>query len=472
MSTRINGGVNVVGTIVAGCVIAFAASERSAGQVPLMTETQKLIASDGAPSDHFGTAIDREGDTLIIGAPQHYTNALPGSFYLFERNGSGVWIEQARVLSNYQPGEAVFGDLFGTSLALQGDTLLVGAPFAEQNGAMRVGRVYVFERQAGGSWMLQQILLPSSGMPSTEFGVRVAIVGDTAVIAGLFRAFVYTRDSSGVWSQQVELPGFDSGTLRTMAFDGQHVVLTRYDPETNSTPQAGLFTAGQGTWDGPELITSSLTGPFAVGSAARFFGEELALGVSDLDRPGSVFIFARDASGGWIQQAAVAYPDTSDPYPYTAGFGGAVHGEGSAMIVGAQFRNRAYVFRLGPGGTWANAAELRPTDAYQFAQNFGNAVHMAEDIAVVGSRAHHENGRYAGAAYIFAEIVAPVAGDIDGDGDADIDDVYLLLACFAGPGAPNPGCDASAFDLADFDGDSDVDLSDFAELERRVALAQ
>src|SRR4030095_6778850 len=160
--------MKIGGAIVAGCVIALAACTTVVGEVEVMTETQKLIASDGAPGDHFCFDVQREGETLIIGAPQHYTNALPGSFYVFERDSVGQWVEQARGFSDYQPGEAEVGDLFGDALALAGDTLLVGAPFAELNGASLVGRVYVFER-TGGAWVRRQILLPDGGA-NTEFG--------------------------------------------------------------------------------------------------------------------------------------------------------------------------------------------------------------------------------------------------------------------------------------------------------------
>src|SRR6185436_14188659 len=129
--------------------------------IPAQHEAQKLLASDGMPSDKFGFAVDRESDTLIIGAPQHYPNALPGSFYVFTRDQTGHWSQQQRVFSDYIAGQAEFGDLFGTSVSLEGNTLLVGAPFMEHNGTMLVGLAYIFTRNSAGTWIKLQTLLPN-----------------------------------------------------------------------------------------------------------------------------------------------------------------------------------------------------------------------------------------------------------------------------------------------------------------------
>ena len=443
--------------IVVSGTIVLAAAGISVEAAPLLTETQKLIASDGAPSDKFGFAVDREGDTLIIGAPQHYTNALPGSFYVFERDATGQWIQQARVFSDYQPGEAELGDIFGDCLALSGDTLLVGAPLAEQAGEIRVGRVYVFERQGGGAWVKRQILLPDVGT-NTGFGEEIVLVGDTAVITGVDRAFVFTRDGSGAWSQQTELQGFDLDSIRALAFDGQRIALTSFEFPTDS-PQAVIFTAEGPRWSTPVPLMSSAQG-FLVTGGAWFCGGQFALGINDLNSPDYVSLFAPDASGGWSEVQLLTNPDTDDPYPDTHDFGRAIHGDDSSMIVGADQGNRAYVFLRDPMGGWVYTAQLRPTDAYTFAQNFGNEVHLRDQAPVVGSWAHHENGLYAGAVYVFAPITGSAPGDMDGDGDVDLDDHAIFAECMTGPeGSVTTNCTP-----ADLDSDGDADLRDYAVL--------
>src|SRR5262245_59970417 len=113
-------GATVTAHMIVGCGAIFLAASRSAAQPQVVNEAQILVASDGAQDDKFGFAVDREGDVLIIGAPQHYSNSLPGSFYVFTRDQSGKWSEQTRIFSDFKPGQAEFGDLFGHAVALEG----------------------------------------------------------------------------------------------------------------------------------------------------------------------------------------------------------------------------------------------------------------------------------------------------------------------------------------------------------------
>ena len=101
------GARGVMKAFTTGIVVALAVGSAPAA-IPPQHEAQKLLASDGMPSDKFGFAVDRESDTLIIGAPQHYPNALPGSFYVFTRDQTGHWSQQQRVFSDYIAGQAEF----------------------------------------------------------------------------------------------------------------------------------------------------------------------------------------------------------------------------------------------------------------------------------------------------------------------------------------------------------------------------
>ena len=125
-------------------------------------------------------------------------------------------------------------------------------------------------------------------------------------------------------------------------------------------------------------------------------------------------------------------PDPEDPYPDIHEFGASIHGNGTTMIVGADQGNRAFVFNRAPSGAWAYAAQLRPSDAYTLAHNFGNQVRLRDNIAVVGSWAHHENGLYSGAVYVFDDVITLLTGDIDADGDVDFVDRDLFVSVLLG----------------------------------------
>ena len=260
------------------------------------TETQKLLASDGAEHDRYGTAVAREGETLIVGAPQRFANALRGSFYVLTPDEAGRWIERERVLSPFDPG-GLYGDEFGAEVALDGDTLLVGAPLTNP-GEQLSGYAYAYSRDGNGQWTLSQGFPP----PSTGFGRSIALVGDRAVIASNSEAIVVARDGSGQWSQEAALSADTVAT--TVAFDGATIVVAgRF---SNLEIGAVLFVHQGGEWS-PSAAISMPTEPFP-GSPYMLVrdvsidGDRLALGIINLLGPDRALVYERDApSGAWIE---------------------------------------------------------------------------------------------------------------------------------------------------------------------------
>ncbi len=132
-------------------------------------QQQELTANDGAANDSFGGSVGVNGDTAIVGA--YGKASFQGAAYVFVRSGSS-WLQQQELTAN----DGVAHDVFGTSVAVSGDTALVGAP--GQESTMN-GKGYGFVR-SGSSWSQQQELT-SSGLVGT-FGRSVALSGDTAVV--------------------------------------------------------------------------------------------------------------------------------------------------------------------------------------------------------------------------------------------------------------------------------------------------
>jgi hypothetical protein len=437
--------------IVAGCAmsIALTASTTLAGGTPsVLHEAQKLIASDGMPSDKFGFAIDRDGDTLVIGAPQHYTNSLPGSFYVFTRDPAGQWTEQQRVMSDFQPGEAEFGDLFGSAVALQGDTLLVGAPFVESGGVMTVGSVYVFTRDATGDWTSQQTIAPVD-QSVQSFGEHIALAGDVAVISSFDRAFVFERDGAGMWSQQAELPGLELDFVGPVAFDGQRIVVAdgAFSPNDH---RAHVFSDDGSGW---ALASTIIAPPTFLGRIAdvSLDGDRLALGLPDAAGPDRAFVYQSVEAKSWSQEATLD-PNSLD----NDSFGMDVKLEGSLLLAGANHAGAngiAYLFQRDDAGGWAEHAQLTPSDT--FAHNFGDEIDFDDHLPVIGSWAHHENGLYSGAVYVFAPIAGPTpnAADVTGDGTVDVDDLVAVILAWGECADPN-NCPS------DIDGDDVVEVDD------------
>jgi len=174
----------------------------------------KLTASDGAAGDGFGWALDVAGDTLVIGAPKADVHGPDsGAVYVFE-DIDGQWQQTAKLTAQ----DAAPGDLFGISVAISNDTILVGADLHDTSEA-DAGAAYVFIRQ-GAHWIQQAKLLSDDGQSTDIFGVRVALDGDVALISArrddlegvgvdAGSAYVFERTGSN-WKQTTKLTAPDA----------------------------------------------------------------------------------------------------------------------------------------------------------------------------------------------------------------------------------------------------------------------
>jgi len=152
-------------------------------------EQQKVTASDGAPGDTFGFSVAISGDTAIIGANEDTIggNADQGSAYVFTRSGS-TWTQQQKLTAS----DGAAGDFFGNSVAISVDTVIVGANLDTVGANATQGSAYVFTR-SGSTWTEQQKLTASDGAAFDLFGSSVAIDGDTAIVG----AFADTVGANG-----------------------------------------------------------------------------------------------------------------------------------------------------------------------------------------------------------------------------------------------------------------------------------
>ncbi len=176
------------------------------------TLQQRLTADVPASNDRFGSAVDISGDTAIVGAPSHFSSGRTGVAVVFTRT-AGVWVQSQELT-----GTDVFDDNnFGQAVAVDGDTALV-ASMGHGTPGNAAGAVFAFTRSAG-MFGTPQILTGTDVVNAEYFGTSIALDGDTAVV-GAFRhnhnysgypagpgsggAFVFTR-TADVWSQSQEL---------------------------------------------------------------------------------------------------------------------------------------------------------------------------------------------------------------------------------------------------------------------------
>jgi hypothetical protein len=440
------------------------------------------------PGDSFGHSVAVSGDTAVIGAPGEASNATgvngnqadnsaPGSgaAYVFTRSGS-IWTQQAYLKAG---NTGAYG--FGTSVALAGDTLVIGAPLAFSNGPYS-GAAYVFTRSAG-VWTQQDYLQASNTEGFDYFGQSVALSGDTVVIGAIGEAsnatgvngnqadnsalnsgaaYVFTRNGS-TWTQQAYLKASNSGAEDwfgvSVAVSDDTVVIgapveasnaagvnsNQVDNSASYSGAAYVFTRSGSTWTQQAYLKASNSEAndyFGVSVAVSgdtaligAFGEaSSAIGVggnqtnNSAPNSGAAYVFSRSA-GVWSQQAYLKASNSgADDY-----FGWSVALSDRTAIIGAYGESSsatgvagdgtnnsayqsgaAYVFTRS-GTAWTQQAYLKASNTGEF-DSFGRAVAVSGDTAVIGayledSSATGVNGNQAddsasasGAAYVFSDL--------------------------------------------------------------------
>ena len=178
------------------------------------TREAKLYASDIDINDHFGRAVDIEGDTLAVNSMLDLNPAgvLAGNAYVFVRE-NGVWVEQAKL----EASDGTGADNMGVSLDINGDYLVAGALGDDVVGATQRGSAYVFRRN-NCNWLEDAKLEPNEANDYMSFGEDVAIQGDVAIIGAegdddlgdnTGAVYVYSR-STGSWVQDSKIVPADA----------------------------------------------------------------------------------------------------------------------------------------------------------------------------------------------------------------------------------------------------------------------
>jgi len=410
----------------------------------------------GDLADWFGGSLVLDRDTLVVGAPNEDSAATgingddsdnsqvgSGAAYVFSMDSGGVWSQQSYIkASNAQGnqfdvpgGESDMGDRFGTSIDLYGDTLVVGAR-SEDSGAVGVngnqgddyyngldtGAAYVFTRDSGGAWS-QQAYIKASNPDGGNWNDDTSgsyigdpeLFGSSIAVDGHLLAIGAPREDSsatGINGDQTDDSATDAGAVYVFVRD-EH-----------------------GDWSQEAYIKSSNTTgrdcPYSVACALDYFGYSLALSGDTLavgaygedsaatgvngDDPdnselmaGAVYIFVRQGSGQWEQQAYLKAADTK-PKPYTSGrsgccdfFGFAINLDRDTLAVGMPREDSGstgvdgdaadnsvdnagavYVFSRDGSGTWITQAYLKSSNTGEH-DRFGSSVALYGDALIVGA---------------------------------------------------------------------------------------
>ncbi|KAA3597652.1 MAG: T9SS C-terminal target domain-containing protein [Calditrichaeota bacterium] len=217
------------------------------------SEQAKLTASDAAAFDEFGCSISIKGDDLIVGARKNDDGGNEsGSAYVFTRSGTS-WSEQAKLTAS----DAAASDFFGYSVSIDGDYVVVGS-YQDDDGGSNSGSAYVFTR-SGVSWSQQAKLTASDGTINDAFGTSVGIEGDNIIVgapnnnAGVVSSgAAYSFNRSGVtWTQQTKLAqselGVSDGFGLAVAISSEIIFVgNSFDDDNGTDSGSASFFAADG----------------------------------------------------------------------------------------------------------------------------------------------------------------------------------------------------------------------------------
>ena len=489
---------------------------------PSFGQAAYLKASNTQASDSFGSRIAVSGETVVICAIGEASNATgvngdetnnsaatAGAAYVFVRTGgaTGTWSQQAYLKASNTDG----ADQFGKSVAISGETIVVGASHEDSNAtgvngdqtdnsASASGAAYVFVRTGGltGTWSQQAYLKASNPTDGDVFGWSVAISGETIVVgangedsnalgvngdqtdesftlAGAAYVFTRTGGLTGTWSQQAYLKASNTDANdkfgSNVAISGETIVISTDLEDSNATGVNGIDTNGSmlnagaayvfvraggltGTWSQQAYLKASNTNPQDFfGISCDIDGETIVIGATHEDSnatgvngdetdnsmsiAGAAYVFVRTGglTGTWSQQAYLKASNSEGDDWFGADVG--IHGD--TIVVGATKEDSnatgvngdetdnsvssagaAYMFTR-TGGTWSQAAYLKAssTDATDF---FGGKVAIGNSTILVNSVSEDSNATGvngddtnnsasgAGAVYVFGSV--PISADL------------------------------------------------------------
>ncbi len=339
---RAAAGPNLLGVLLLWCGLGQPARAQC--------EIAQLVACDGAP---FGQNVSIGGRVVVIGAPGDDGSAVDaGAAYVHRWNGV-AWVREARLTAS----DGAAQDYFGSSVAISGDVIVIGAPFAwEGEGNGIPGSAYVFVKPSGG-WtdMTETARLRASDAQSVALGSSVSISGEV-VAAGA--------------------------------------------PYDNDGGSAYVFVKPAGGWRDMEqtarLIASDAADFDLLGLEIAVGGDVVVAGAQGLHSHGSAYIFVRPP-GGWADMTQTAKLLPSVPAP----FGRSVAIDGDVIVVGGE--GSGFIF-IRPQGRWEDMTETAVFTAadVENTDNFGSSISISGDVVVVGAPADDDDGLNSGSAYVFA----------------------------------------------------------------------
>ena len=252
-------------------------------------ETAKLTASDGGSYARFGHSVALSGMTAVIGANNDNGNGdNSGSAYIFEQQPDGTWLETAKLTAS----DADHWESLGSSVDISGTTVLIGAPYDDDNGSYS-GSAYIFSKQNDGNWLQSAKLTASDGESYDQFAFSVSLSDETALVGAFYSnqpglkrtgsAYVFQQDDNGTWLQVDKLTASnaqeDDYFGRSVSVDGDYAIVAAPSIMDSNLGPGSVYTFQRTS--GNDWLETTIITP-ADGELEDGFGSSVCLASDDL----------------------------------------------------------------------------------------------------------------------------------------------------------------------------------------------
>ncbi len=424
-SVAISGNTAVVGAYLRGPGSTF--NRRGAAYVfqrtgSIWNRQATLLPSDLMGTFNFGYSVAISGDTIVVGALGNNSGSF-GQVYIFQRNGT-AWSERQRFDGS--------GRTFGTSVALDGTTLLVGEPGAVTRSQTGAVNAYRFN---GAAWEFEAQFVGNDANHADAFGISVSISGNTALVGAYAddtnvgvdagSAYVFVRNGT-TWTEQAHFFAADPGIANLYGFSvsisGNTAVVGCYNDDLPGKLNAGavyVYERTGTTWSAlPKLVANDAKAGDSLGYSVAINGDIIVAGAYFYDTPttqnvGAAYIFQRTGTG-WFS-GGFATPEEPQPGDL---FGSSVALSDTTFLAGAPNADliptnlnigTSHVYTLRPstriianfdGDTLTDLSVFRPSDGSWYARQSSNGLSFIQQFGASGD--------------------LPAPGDYDGDGRTDV----------------------------------------------------
>lgn len=363
-----------------------------------------LKSSNSGLNDSFGYSVSIFEDTIVVGAPNEDSNSTTvngsqnndkawdsGAVYIFTRE-KGVW----RQKSYLKAPNAGFGDGFGTSVSINGNNLVVGAPYEDGDFINKYGEelldkksdagaAYIFNK-SGEDWVFQKHVYASNANPGDNFGHAVAIEGNRIVIG----ADKEGGNGKGIIPNQDDNSKLGAGAAYVFELQGNTWSQTKYLKASNADK-----------YDRFGYSVSIAADNIAIGaigeSSCCIVNENLQYN-NFVPNSGAVYVF-NSSSGSWIQKAYLKASNTSAQYffghsvsiskdklvvgsPQEASFATGVNGNDSNSFAG--YSGASFIYTKS-GDSWQLHTYVKASNT-DGGDMFGASTAIYKNTLLIGSK--------------------------------------------------------------------------------------